>query len=95
MATVAPDSPAHVVAYLDRRRCVECGTSLSSVFAADVTRSQHSPKWRCSPPPPTCWEFVCPGCEERITIWVRKGKAGPLYPSRVSRRSPLRHNEGG
>jgi hypothetical protein len=94
MATVTPDSPADVVAYLDRRRCGECGTPLGSITAVEVSRSQHSPKWRCWPPHPTCWDFACPGCGQQITIWVRKGKAGPLYPSRVSRRSPQRRTQG-
>jgi hypothetical protein len=78
---VEPDSPADVVAYLDRRRCDVCRAELGSVPSAAVSRSRHSPKWRCWPPPPTCWELVCPACGQQITIWVRKGKAGPLYPS--------------
>ncbi len=88
--TKATDTPADVVAYLDRRRCGACGVSLSTVTARDVSRSQICPQWRCLPPAPSCWEFSCPGCRVSITVWVRKGKAGPLYPSRISRRSPQR-----
>lgn len=86
------DSPADVVAYLERRRCDFCRAKLGPVTAAAISPSQHGPAWRCFPPHPTCWDLACPECGQQITIWVRKGKAGPLYPSLVSRRSPVRKN---
>src|SRR5262245_39620533 len=86
----AADSPADVVAYLDRRRCGQCGTSLGSVSTSEILLSRHHPKWRCPWPHPTCWDFSCPTCGQAITIWVRKGKAGPFGDTHVSRRSPKR-----
>jgi hypothetical protein len=93
MAKVAePDSPEDVVAYLDRRKCGACRTPLGSITVAAVSRSRYSPKFRCFPPAPTCWEFSCPGCGQQVVICVRRGKAWPLYPSLVSRRSPQRRS---
>jgi hypothetical protein len=48
-----------------------CQADLGSVPADAVSRSRHSPRWRCPPPHPICWELVCPGCGQEITVWVR------------------------
>jgi hypothetical protein len=83
------DPRADVVAYLDRRKCGACRSPLDSVAVADLS-PYHRVKFRCFPPAPSCWEFACSGCGHRVVICVRKGKAWPLYPSLVSRRSPQR-----
>jgi len=59
---VEPDSPADVVAYLDRRRCGVCQAELGSVLAAAVSRSRHSPKWRCWPP------HTSPGRDQQVRV---------------------------
>jgi hypothetical protein len=81
------DARADVVAHLDRHRCAACRGPLSAVAAADVTRSPYSPKFRCWPPHPTCWQLHCPGCGQHIVVAVRKGKAWPIT-GEVTRRSP-------
>jgi hypothetical protein len=81
------EARADVVAYLDRRKCAVCRSTLSSVAGTDVTRSLHSPIFRCWPPHPTCWQFCCPGCGQYIIIATRKGKSWPIA-GEVTRRSP-------
>ena len=80
------DARADVVAYLDRRWCTACRAPLS-VAVSEVTRSLYSPKFRCWPPHPTCWQLRCPGCGQEIIIAVRKGKAWSITGG-VGRRIP-------
>jgi hypothetical protein len=86
-AAVEADPRADVLAYLDRRRCGTCRSPLSAVNVVDVTRSPHSPAFRCWPPHPTCWQLACPGCRQPFTIAVRKAKAWPIF-GEITRRSP-------
>ena len=81
------EARADVVAYLDRRKCAVCRSTLSSVTVADVTRSLYSPIFRCPFPHPTCWQFCCPRCGQHIIIATRKGKSWPI-DGKVTRRSP-------
>jgi hypothetical protein len=92
-AAVEPDCRADVVAYLDRRRCAACRTSLSAVGIADITRSSNAPKFRCWPPHPTCWELRCSGCAQYFLIAVRTGKSWPIT-GEVTRRCPRPRTNG-
>jgi hypothetical protein len=84
------DSARDVVAFLERRKCGNCRAPLGGLTARDIKRSPTAPKFRCLPPLPTAWIFDCPGCATRIMILVRRGKASPLKPEQVTRRSPQR-----
>jgi hypothetical protein len=86
-ADAETDPRPNVVAYLDRRRCVACRAPLGGVTVGDVTRSPNSPKFRCWPPHPTCWQVACPECGQHIVIAVRNGKAWALHGA-VTGRSP-------
>ena len=88
MLTSEKDSPADVIAFLARRKCGVCRFSLGTLTVASVSRSPYSPKFRCLPPIPTCWNIACPGCGQSIMVCVRKGKAWAHYPAKVTRRSP-------
>lgn len=85
-----PDPRPAVLAYLERRKCGVCRASLESVTIADVLESSVSPAFRCFPPAPSCWNLLCKACGQQIMMAVRKGKAWPVYPAKVSRRSPKR-----
>jgi hypothetical protein len=87
------DPRQQVIAYLDRRKCGNCRLPLASVGVGDLV-PYHGVVFRCFPPAPTCWEFHCSGCGERLVICVRKGKAWPL-DGVVTRRSPLPRRTGG
>jgi hypothetical protein len=81
------DARPEVIAYLERRKCADCRSPLSSIVVADITRSLHSPVFRCWPPHPTCWQFRCPGCGQDIVVASRKGKCWSIT-GELTRRSP-------
>jgi hypothetical protein len=86
------DLPVDIQTYLDRRKCGSCGNPLGSIALAEIVRLSWSPKFRCLPPIPSCWQITCPGCGREIVFCLRKGKAWPLVPGSVSRRSPKRRD---
>lgn len=81
------DARADVVAYLDRRKCGQCRSSLSSVAIDDVARTPLTCVYRCFPPVPTWWTLRCPGCGQDLVIAARKGKCWRTR-GEITRRSP-------
>ena len=78
-----PDDPRAVAAtFLQQHSCPTCSWSFVNVRGADLSRG-HTPKYRCPPPHPTCWQIRCPRCSAWINLAVRFDKVWPEAGSTV------------
>jgi hypothetical protein len=76
-----PDDPRMVAAsFLRRCSCPDCNNPFDWVQINDFSRG-HTPKFRCTPPHPTCWQVRCVQCNAWVNLAVRFDKVWPVAGS--------------